>query len=133
MNIKQEIHHFKTLLTQGSNLFLLRLRLLQLDANEQLRNIIKIFAILLLGAILLLIGLVALLFGLNAILTHEAKIGVFFGLTVFCVVISIGLLCWIPTLWRNGNASILTTLQALQDDLRLLNGNPHKQDTANHE
>ena len=35
MSIKQKLEHWQTLWQQGSQLILLRLRLLQLDANEQ--------------------------------------------------------------------------------------------------
>ncbi len=133
MNIKQEISHFKTLITQGSDLLLLRLRLLQLDASEQLANIIKIIAALAIAAVLLLVGLIALLFGLNTILTDEAKLWVFFGITSVCILFTIALLCYIPQLWRNGNSSINETLQALQDDLRLLHGNVEKKEMLNDE
>lgn len=127
MNIKQEINHLKTLISQGSDLLLLRLRLLQLDASEQLANTIKIVAILAISAVLLLIGLMALLFGLNVILADNIKIWVFLGISLVCLVGIFILLRTIPQLWRNGNLSINETLQALQDDLRLISGNPPKQ------
>ncbi len=133
MNIKQEINHFKTLITQGSDLLLLRLRLLQLDASEQLANIIKIIAALAIAAVLLLVGLIALLFGLNTILTDEAKLWVFFGITSVCILSTIALLCCIPKWWQNGNSSINETLQALQNDLRLLHGNIEKKEMLNNE
>lgn len=133
MNLKQELNHFKTLITQGSDLLLLRLRLLRLDASEQLASIIKILASVLVAVVLLLVGLIALLFGLNTVLTHEAKIWVFFGLTAACLLVAVGLLFWIPSLWRNSSVMMSDTLQAFQDDLRILNGITPKQEIVENE
>lgn len=129
MNFKQEYQHFKTLISQGSELLLLRLRLLRLDASEQLASVVKIVVLLAVAAILLLVGLIALMFGLNTVLTHEMKIWVFFGLTVACVLLAGGLLLWIPRLWRNSSQPMSDTLQALQEDLRLLNGSHNRENT----
>ena len=52
MSIKQEWAHFKTIWGQGSDLILLRLRMLRLDANEQLAVIIKIFSAVVVMAVL---------------------------------------------------------------------------------
>lgn len=133
MNLKQEINHFKTLISQGSDLLLLRLRLLRLDLNEQLASVITILAAVLVAVVLLLVGLIALMFGLNTVLAHEVKIWVFFGTTVACLLLALALLCWIPHLWRNSSSLMNDTLQALQDDLHILNGSAPQQETIEHE
>ena len=45
MGIKQDLATLKTLASQGSELLLLRLRVLQMDANEQLRGVLMIVAL----------------------------------------------------------------------------------------
>lgn len=131
MNLKQEYQHMKTLIAQGSELLLLRIRMLHLDANAQIASIIKILAAVLVAVVLLLVGLIALMFGLNTVLAHEAKIWVFFGLTAACGLAAVGLLCWIPSLWRSSSKPMSETLQALQEDLRLLNGSHNRENAQN--
>lgn len=133
MNLKQEYQHFKTLLSQGSDLLLLRLRLLHLDANAQLANIIKILVAVLVAAVLLLVGLIALMFALNAIVSPEMKLWVFGGIMVACVLVCVILLCWAVHLWRSSSTRMGDTLHALQDDLRLLKGTKPNRKLENHE
>ncbi|SSY80886.1 phage holin family protein [Alysiella crassa] len=133
MNLKQEYQHFKTLLSQGSDLLLLRLRLLHLDANAQLANIIKILVAVLVAAVLLLVGLIALMFALNAIVSPEMKLWVFGGMMVACVLVCVILLCWAVHLWRSSSTRVGDTLHALQDDLRLLKGTNPNRKLENHE
>lgn len=133
MNLKQEYQHFKTLLSQGSDLLLLRLRLLHLDANAQLANIIKILVAVLVAAVLLLVGLIALMFALNAIVSPEMKLWVFGGIMVACVLVCVILLCWAVHLWRSSSTRVGDTLHALQDDLRLLKGTNPNRKLENHE
>lgn len=122
MNIRQEIHHVKNLLAQGGDLMLLRLRLLGLDAAGQLAATLKIAAMIAFAAVLALIALIALLFGLNTVLSHEAKIWVFFGIAAAAFLAVVVLLLCIPALWRNSSGMMAQTLQAMQEDWRLLNG-----------
>lgn len=56
-----------------------------------------------------------------------------FGTTVACLLLALALLCWIPHLWRNSSSLMNDTLQALQDDLRILNGSAPQQETIEHE
>ena len=89
MSIKQKLEHWQTLWQQGSQLILLRLRLLQLDANEQLNVLLKIIMMLGMMMVLGLIGLIAMLFGLNALLPEQWKIYSFFGITVVTLVMCV--------------------------------------------
>ena len=66
MNIAQEIRQIKTLMAQGAQLLLLRLRLLRLDLGAKLTDIIIVLAMLAVIAVALLVGLISLLFGLQA-------------------------------------------------------------------
>lgn len=129
MNIRQEIHHVKNLLAQGGDLMLLRLRLLGLDAAGQIAAALKIAAMIAFAAVLALVALIALLFGLNTVLSHEAKIWVFFGIAAAAFLTVVVLLLCIPALWRNSSNMMAQTLQAMQDDWRLLNG--RTQETRN--
>ena len=122
MGIKQEWVHFKTILGQGSDLILLRLRMLRLDANEQLAVVIKIFAAIVVMAVLSLIGLMAMLLGLNVVLPDIWKIRVFFSIAGLTVLIFFGLMLWIPIVWKRSNEQISETLGALQNDIRALRG-----------
>ena len=58
MGIRQDLATLKTLASQGGELLLLRLRVLQMDANEQLRGVLVIAALIVLAAVVL--GLMAL-------------------------------------------------------------------------
>lgn len=122
MSIKQEWAHFKTIWGQGSDLILLRLRMLRLDANEQLAVIIKIFSAVVVMAILSLIGLMAMLLGLNVVLPDIWKIRVFFSVAALTLLICFGLMLWIPIIWKHSSGQISETLGALQNDIRALRG-----------
>ena len=122
MSIKQKLEYWQTLWQQGSQLILLRLRLLQLDANEQLNVLLKIIMMLGIMMVLGLIGLIAMLFGLNALLPEQWKIYSFFGITVVTLVMCVLLVYWIFKLWQQSSARINETLYGLQNDLRILQG-----------
>lgn len=122
MSIKQQLEHWQTLWTQGSDLILLRLRLLRLDANEQLSTILKIIAMIGAMMVLSLVGFISLLFGLNLILTNEWKIRLFFGITAMAFIMCMVMAYWIPQLWRNSSTRMGETLSAMQNDLRALRG-----------
>lgn len=122
MNISQEVNNIKTLLSQGSQLFLLRMRMLRLDVEEQIAGAIKIFASIAIAAVLLLVGLVALLLGLNVALPDEIKLWVFFGSAAVCVLIVIVLLMRVPVIWKRNTQQISHTMQEMQDDLSRVTG-----------
>lgn len=120
MNISQEIQNIKTLFAHGSELLMLRMRLLRLDVEEQLAGTIRIFAHIAIAAVLCLVGLMALLFGLNLVLPDEIKIWAFFGITALCFAIVLVLLLQIPLIWKKNTQQISHTMQEMQDDLRRL-------------
>ena len=60
MNIAQEIRQIKTLMAQGAQLLMLRLRLLRLDLGAQVIDIIIVLAMLAVIAVSLLVGLISL-------------------------------------------------------------------------
>lgn len=122
MNIKQQFNHLKTIWEQGSDLIFLRLRILRLDANEQIASIIKILAAIFGVAVFVLIGLIAMLFGLNVILPDIWKIRIFFGIAALSLLLCAGLSIWIPFMWKRSSNQISETLSALQNDIRALRG-----------
>ena len=120
MNIAQEIRQIKTLMAQGAQLMLLRLRLLRLDLGVKITDIIIVLAMLAVSAVSLLIGLIALLFGLQAVLPEAAKAWVFFGISTACLVVIV-LLAWrIPYIFKRNVQQISQTLGDMQDDLNRL-------------
>lgn len=127
MNIKQEYRHVKAIISQGSDLLMLRTRMLVLDLQEQLSGLVGILAGIAIAAISALVALLALMFGLNAVLPPQAKIWVFFGIALLGIVIAAVLLLRIPgTLKRNSNR-LGQTLQDMQDDLFRLRGQYREQ------
>ena len=120
MNIAQEIRQIKTLMAQGAQLLLLRLRLLRLDLGAKLTDIIIVLAMLAVIAVSLLVGLISLLFGLQAVLPEVAKPWVFFGVCTACL-LAIVLLAWrIPSMLQRNVQQISQTLGDMQDDLNHL-------------
>lgn len=120
MNIAQEIRQIKTLMAQGAQLLLLRLRLLRLDLGAKLTDIIIVLAMLAVIAVSLLVGLISLLFGLQAVLPEAAKPWVFFGVCTACL-LAIVLLAWrIPSILQRNVQQISQTLGDMQDDLNRL-------------
>ena len=128
MGIKQDLATLKTLASQGSELLLLRLRVLQMDANEQLRGVLMIVALIAAAAVVML---VALLLGLNVVLTAQAKIWLFFGVAAAGLPTMLILLRRIPRIWQRDTAQMQQTLAALQQDLAALSGSL-KTDNAAH-
>ena len=117
MNIAQEIRQIKTLMAQGAQLLLLRLRLLRLDLGAKLTDIIIVLAMLAVIAVSLLVGLISLLFGLQAVLPEAAKPWGFFGVCTACL-LAIVLLAWrIPSILQRNVQQISQTLGDMQDDL----------------
>lgn len=122
MGIKEEYAFFKARFQQGSELMLLRLRLLRLDLEGQLRDVLRIVALLAISAVLLLVGLLALLLGLNVVLPENAKIWVFFGTAAMCILMVVVMLLWITRLWRQSSARVGDTLADMQQDWARLSG-----------
>lgn len=131
MGIKQDLATLKTLASQGSELLLLRLRVLQMDANEQLRGVLMIVALIAAVAVVMLVMLVALLLGLNVVLSTQAKIWLFFGVAAAGLPTMLILLRRIPRIWQRDTAQMQQTLAALQQDLAALSGSL-KTDNAAH-
>ena len=131
MGIKQDLATLKTLASQGSELLLLRLRVLQMDANEQLRGVLMIVALIAAAAVVMLVMLVALLLGLNVVLSAQAKIWLFFGVAAAGLPTMMILLRRIPRIWQRDTAQMQQTLAALQQDLAALSGSL-KTDNAAH-
>ena len=131
MGIKQDLATLKTLASQGSELLLLRLRVLQMDANEQLRGVLMIVALIAAAAVVVLVMLVALLLGLNVVLTAQAKIWLFFGVAAAGLPMMMVLLRRIQHIWQRDTAQMQQTLAALQQDLAALSGSL-KTDNAAH-
>ncbi|MDO4433122.1 MAG: phage holin family protein [Alysiella sp.] len=125
MGIRQEINHFKNLWLHGSELLLLRVRLLRLDMEEQLAGIIKIVACIAFAAVLTLIFLMALLLGLNAMLPEHIKIGVFFGVAIIALLALLLMIYRIPIIWQNSRKPLNHTLNEMQNDLAHLRGTTH--------
>ena len=122
MGIKQDLATLKTLASQGSELLLLRLRVLQMDANEQLRGVLMIVALIAAAAVVMLVMLVALLLGLNIVLSAQAKIWLFFGVAAAGLPTMLILLRRIPCIWQRDTAQMQQTLAALQQDLAARSG-----------
>ena len=116
MSIKQDLATLKTLASQGSELLLLRLRVLQMDANEQLRGVLMIVALIAAAAVVMLVMLVALLLGLNVVLSAQAKIWLFFGVAAAGLPTMLILLRRIPRNWQRDTAQMQQTRAALQQD-----------------
>lgn len=131
MSIKQDLATLKTLASQGSELLLLRLRVLQMDANEQLRGVLMIMALIAAAAVVMLVMLVALLLGLNVVLSVQAKIWLFFGVAAAGLPTMLILLWRIPRIWQRDTAQMQQTLAALQQDLVAFSGSL-KTDKAAH-
>ena len=131
MGIKQDLATLKTLASQGSELLLLRLRVLQMDANEQLRGVLMIVALIAAAAVVMLVMLVALLLGLNVVLSAQEKIWLFFGVAAASLPTMLILLRRIPRIWQRDTAQMQQTLAALQQDLAALSGSL-KTDNAAH-
>ena len=130
MHIRQEIRHAKTLFAHGSNLIMLRLRLLQLDAADQISSSIRIAALIAAAAVCALVGLTALLFALNAVLPASAKGWVFFGIVLLGACMVAAAAWQIPQIWQHSTQQISQTLADLQQDIAQLsgslkNGKPH--------
>ena len=130
MGIRQDLATLKTLASQGGELLLLRLRVLQMDANEQLRGVLVIAALIVLAAVVLVVMLVALLLGLNVVLTAQAKIWLFFGAAAAGVLAMWLLLRSIPRIWQHDTARMQQTLAALQQDLAALSGSLKNENAA---
>lgn len=136
MNISQEINNIKTFFAQGSELLLLRMRLLRIDIEEQVAGAIKIFASIAIAAVLSLVGLIALLLGLNVALPDPIKIWVFFGTAAVALLIVVILAIRIPLIWKRNTQQISRTMQEMQDDLSRLSGKirpSHTEEGAYHE
>ncbi|WP_373700234.1 phage holin family protein [Neisseria dentiae] len=122
MSLKQHINHFQVLLNQGVDLFLLRLRMLQLDVSDQAAAVVRIFAAVVLMGALFVFGMISLLLGLNHVLSGEAKIWVFFGLAVCSLLAIAALASWSVSSWKNKNAQVAATLREMQQDIACLRG-----------
>lgn len=122
MNIYKEINNIKTLISQGAQLFLLRLRILRLDLEEQIAGLITIFAFIIIAAILLLVSLIALLLSLMILLPDTIKLWVLFGVAIINLLIVVTLIIRIPIIWKRNTQQISQTMQDMQNDLDTISG-----------
>ncbi|MCS4533538.1 phage holin family protein [Neisseria montereyensis] len=122
MSLKQKFSHMQILLNQGADLLVLRLRMLQIDLSEQAATIVKIFASVVFMGALFVLSMISLLLGLNYVLDDQAKIWVFFGITVVCLLIIIFMVSWAVSSWKQRNAQVVATLRDIQEDLAYLSG-----------
>ena len=133
MSLGQNITYFKNLTNQGIDLMLLRLQILSLDLTAQVGSLIKVVAVILLSTALFLLGMISLLFGLNSVLTPEAKIWVFFGISGLSLLIIIGLFSWVNTAWQHRGNQVAETLRDIQQDIAYLRGQTVEKNVANKE
>lgn len=122
MNLKRNISHFQILLNQGVDLLLLRMRMLQIDLGDQAGTIMKIFAAIVLMGALFALSIISLLLGLNHVLSDEAKIWVFFGITGGCLLLIAIMAVWAVSSWKHKNEKVAATLRDMQEDLAYLSG-----------
>ncbi|UOO81154.1 phage holin family protein [Uruburuella testudinis] len=121
-SLGNHIRHFKTLLYQGSDLMVLRLRLLALDLNAQAGSVLRIIGAIVFAAVMALLGLSSLLFGLNSVLDNQTKIWVFFSIAAVSLLAVAALLAWAVSTWRNRSSQVMATLQDMQQDIAYLRG-----------
>ena len=105
MGIRQDLATLKTLASQGGELLLLRLRVLQMDANEQLRGVLVIVALI-----------------TSLVLVTVGNIWLFFSVAAAGVPVMWLLLRRIPRIWQRDTAQVQQTLAALQQDLAAFSG-----------
>ena len=120
MGIRQDWQRTKWLLSQGSELLWLRLRLLRWDLRGQLAQMVKIAIMVAAAAVLLMVALGALMIALYVWLPAQAKVWVFGSLGVLTLLASAWLLWRVPVLWKQCAAQTTHTLNAISGDLRLL-------------
>ena len=133
MGIKDEIGYAKTLFDKGTDLLLLRLRLLTLDLADQAESTFKIAAALLLAAVLLFAAVLALMFGLNRLLGDTAALAVFFTASALCLLLAVLSLRRITKLWRVQNDNLAAAVQGIRDDIACLRGETAKHKEADDE
>lgn len=122
MGIRQEIDHAKNLFDKGTDLLLLRLQMLALDLSEQAESTFAIMLSLLLAAVMLFAAVLAALFGLNRLLGDAWAVGVFFGITVFCLLAAFLFFRRIGAVWRKQRADLSAAVAAVRDDIACLRG-----------
>ncbi|MCP1661200.1 phage holin family protein [Neisseria perflava] len=134
MSIRQNIEHAKVLFNQGIDLLLLRLQVLNLDLAEQAGNAFRMAVWLVLAAVMLLVGLFSLLLGLDRILDDKLTPWVFFGISLFCLLIIALVFRLVSCSWRKQNNQIAATLRDMQTDIAYLRGEFDGKDKGrNHE
>ncbi|MGF6148415.1 Protein of uncharacterised function (DUF1469) [Kingella potus] len=126
MGIKDEIGHTKTLFDKGTDLLLLRLRLLSLDMAEQAESTFKIALSLLLAAVCLFAAVLALMFGLNRLLDGTAALAVFFSTAFLCLLAAFLSFRRIASVWRVQNENMAAAIQGIRDDIACLRGETAK-------
>ena len=122
MNIRQEIKTLKTLSAQAGELLLLRLRLLQMDAADQLRGALSAAALAMLAAALLFAAPAALLLAVNILLPDRIKLPLFFGAAAVFVLAAAAMLWHVPKIWRRDAERMQETLRAMQQDFAEITG-----------
>ena len=122
MGILRHFEHTKVLFHQGIDLLLLRIQLLNLNLADQAENMFRLVVWSVVAAALLFVGLISLLFGLNRVLSDEAAIWVFFGISAVSVVVIAVVFAHLLKCWRNQSNQIAATLSDIQTDVAYLRG-----------
>ena len=120
----RQFKQFRLWLEHGSELAILRLRMLKLDLTEQLLSWIKIGIALMVGGVCLLTAFISLLFGLHAVLPPEARLWVFFGLSAALLLTALGMFWWLARLWSMQGHFTEDTFHQIAGDIERLRDIP---------
>ncbi len=113
---------FKRIINTSAGLVQLRLQLLSIEATEQKQQLQKTIMLAVILAVGALLGFITLLFGLNAVLPEHAKGWVFFGLSVFFLIVIISCMVILSKMQTNAQPPFHQSLQEIRKDLHALRG-----------
>ena len=121
-NEKSQISLLKEMFGNVLELILFRLQMARVDILGLKNALLKVLIAAIAALILFLVGFLCLLFGLNAVLSPTAKIWVFFGLAVMCLVVIVGLVFMVLSALKGQQSCLQSTLKGLQDDMAYIRG-----------
>lgn len=129
-NFRRDLHQLKIWITYGSKLMWIRAQMLRLDAIAQIKSIVLLIFALIFSGIFFFLGFLTLLFALNSILSPQAKIWTFFGITGLLLLLIIIFGIFIIKLWQKQSQFMIETLSAINEDISYLK---HSNQTRKHE
>ena len=123
-----QINSLKELLHTITELLFVRFKMARIEFVAQKERMVRLGMLALVAVFLFFMSYISLLFGLNLLLSHSAKLWVFFGLSAVLLLLMCGAVWSIARNLAGQRRFLTETLHELQEDVAYIQGKKNMSD-----